>query len=135
MCYFYFRKLLEEHEKGLEKEFKFAEAVDVRKRVDHLKELEEERTKAELLQIHNNELAALDNEKGDELKLFNEQYDAILYELTQRFDEMGLQMDDLQKSELESSIKTFNETYPEPKNSPEILDLHKKLDGIVKRKE
>ena len=44
-------------------------------------------------------------------------------------------MDDLQKCELESAVKTFNETYPEPKNSPEILDLHKKLDGIVKRKE
>jgi hypothetical protein len=79
----------------------------------------------------------VEKEKSADLKMFNEQYDSLYNELIRRFEDLNENLSSDHKNELETAIKEFNETFPEnnPKSSPEILDLYRRLEGIVKKKE
>jgi hypothetical protein len=127
--------VLEEHEADLEKEFKFTDAAEVRVKLNQLKIIEEEKAKDELKQIHEEEVNTLELERDSEMTLFNEEYDSFYNNMMKKFEDTRQQMNEQHKKEFEESIKIFNENFPEAKSSPEILDLHKKLEGIVKRKE
>ena len=100
-----------------------------------MKIIEEEKAKDELKQIHEEEVNTLELERDSEITLFNDEYDAFYNDMVKKFEDTNLQMNEQHKKEFEESIKIFNENFPEAKSSPEILDLNKKLEGIVKRKE
>jgi hypothetical protein len=128
---------MEEQESKLEKEFKFAEAAKVRAKINQLKLLEEEKVKFELKKAHDDELNALENEKQEELSRFNEEYNNIYNDLVKKFEDLQSSMNETHSNEYNEKLKDFNETFPEknPKSSSEILDLYKKLEGLVKKKE
>lgn len=127
---------MEEHEMKLEKEFKFAEAAQVRAKINQLKFLEEEKTKAELRKTHNDEVTQLEYDRQEALRSFNDEYDALYNDLIKKFEDMQSQLNEMHSNEYNEGMKEFNETFPEknPKFSSEILDLYKKLEGIVKKK-
>ena len=131
------RKILQEHELKLEVDFKFTEAAKVRDKINQQKILEQEKAKQELKRIHDEEVKMVEKEKSADLKMFNEQYDSLYNELIRRFEDLNENLSSDHKNELETAIKEFNETFPEnnPKSSPEILDLYRRLEGIVKKKE
>lgn len=128
---------MEEHEEKLEKDFKFSEAAQVRAKINQLKALEEEKAKFELKKVHDDELNHLEMERVEALRAFNEEYDAQFNDLTKKFEDAQAEMNQQHSNEYEETLREFNETFPEqnPKLSTEILDLYKKLEGIVKKKE
>jgi hypothetical protein len=116
---------------------KFAEAAEVRAKINQLKILEEEKAKDELRKLHDDEKNQLELEKQDEVRAFNEQYDTYDTDLKKKFEDLFLMTKEQQRAEMEGAYKDFIDSFTEknPKASPEILDLHRKLQGIVKRKE
>ena len=54
---------------------KFAEAAEVRDKINQLKTLEEEKAKDELRKLHDDEKNQLDLENQEETRAFNKQYD------------------------------------------------------------
>ena len=72
-----FIKIMEEHEAKLEREFKFKEAAQVRTKINLLKKLEEDKFKSEIQKMHDDQKAQLEIEKAEELRKFNDEYDAL----------------------------------------------------------
>jgi hypothetical protein len=116
---------------------KFAEAAEVRDKINQLKTLEEEKAKDELRKLHDDEKNQLDLENQEETRAFNKQYDNYESEIKKKFEDLFQMTKEQQRNEMEGSYKEFIDSFTEknPKASPEILDLHRKLQGIVKRKE
>jgi len=132
-----FVKVLVEHETELEKEMKFADSAKVREKIKQLQTLEEQKVLAELLNTHSDEVRLLLSEKEKELKDFNLEYDEMENNINKKFEEMQKSQQDQHDEEYESEMKDFHTAFPEknPKLTPEILDLYKKLDGVVKKKD
>jgi hypothetical protein len=116
---------------------KFSEAAEVRIKINHLKVLEEEKAKDELRKLHEDEKFQIELEKQEEFRVFNQQYDMLQNDIVKRFEELGMHMKDQQSTEEETMVKEFLDSFAEknPKATPEILDLNRKLQGIVKNKE
>jgi hypothetical protein len=128
---------MEEHETKLESEYKFDEAAKVRKKIIQLKKLEEKKVINELQLTQEYERNQLENDKWNDMKRFNEEWDENQANLKKQFDESLEKMHEDHVNEYNESMAKFNENFPEknPKLSPEILDLNKKLEGLVKKKE
>lgn len=83
------------------------------------------------------ELNNLENERINDINSFNEHYDGQYNELVQRHESLQATMNENNMNDYEGRMQQFETNFPEknPKNTPEILDLYKKLEGIVKKKE
>jgi hypothetical protein len=99
--------------------------------------LEEEKAKEELNKVHQHEIDYLENEKQNEYKFLSESSDKILNETISKFEEMQQNLKEQHKQELQESMNLLEDNFPEvnPKSSPEILNLQKILEGLVKRKQ
>lgn len=127
---------MENHEINLEKEFKFQEAAATRDKINNLKHLEEQKVLSELQKTHNDQLNQLNSDKESNFRQFNEFYDTENQQITQRYEELQSKMNQDHEDEFNNDMKEFHESYPEhSKKSTETLDLYKKLEGIVKKKE
>jgi hypothetical protein len=131
-----FRSLLEEHMDKCEKSGKFVEAELAKQKVIQLKKVEEEKILQETKLNHEEYLAQMEVNQKEELARFNELWDKNFYEMSNRFTEQENNLKIQQQKEIENKIEDFNNNYPEfPKPNCEILDLNKKLEGLVKQKE
>jgi hypothetical protein len=73
----------------------------------------------------------------EEIDNFNYEYDEIYNELARKHENLQTQLNESHTKEYEERMQEFNQCFPEknPKHTPEILDLYRKLEGIVKKKQ
>jgi hypothetical protein len=79
----------------------------------------------------------LQSEHQQEILEFNKIHDDMFNEMNDKYNNLIAVLNENNRQEFDNHTKEFDETYPEknPKNTPEILDLYKKLEGIVKKKQ
>ncbi len=119
-----------------EKSGKFVEAELAKQKVIQLKKALEEKILEETKQGHEEYLAKMEHEQKEELDRVNQMWDKDFYEMSNRFadQENNLKLD--QEKEMNARVEEINNSFPEyPKPSSELLDLNKKLEGLVKQKE
>lgn len=73
----------------------------------------------------------------NEIDHFNFQFDEIYNDLARKHENLQTQLNESHLKEYEERMQAFSADFPDknPKNTPEILNLYKKLEGIVKNKE
>lgn len=90
----------------------------------------------ELQKTHDEEKSQLEIERAEELSSFRKDYEVRNQEFIKKFSEQENNMTESHKKEYKECMNKFNEIYPEknPKLSPEILNLQRKLEEIVKKR-
>lgn len=128
--------LLEDHMDKCEKEERFEEAAVARDRIIKLKKIENMRNMKDLQIKLENEYNQLDQKFNIEKEALLNKKNESIEGLKNKFKE--LLQDTLVKhdNERETAIKEFNEKYPpQPKFSPEVLNLQKIMEGHIKKQE
>jgi hypothetical protein len=128
---------MEEHEDKLEKECRFPEAADTRKKINDLKAIEEKKVLSELLKVQEEEKTLLEGERDAEISKFNDEHDFAYTELVKKYEDLQAKMNETHMNEFNEAMREFNESFPDknPKLTPELLNLQKVLEGHVKKKE
>ncbi len=116
---------------------KFDQAHKIRTRIKQLYLLETEKINHEIKLKHEFDLNQLKTERDETIKDFNDKYDILYNNLKDKFQEALAGMTEEHQIEYEAAIKEFNENFPEnnPKLTPEVLHLYRRLQILVKKKE
>lgn len=131
-----FIDILTEHEEKCEKDERFPEAAVARMKINLLKQIEEAKILADLKEMQNDQLQKVQeslHEEKDEL-LMN--YNKNRKDLEDNCNLMIEHLKSKQSEEEDVLVEAFDNKYPsQPKFSPEVLSLQKKMEAYVKNKE
>lgn len=132
-----FIQILSEHITSLEKESKFQEASNAKAKLISLQRLQYAKVVEDLKIKHEETLNRVYEEKNKELELFHINFDSTYQEIEVTCSEMQSQLNQKHKNEFETEMKKFNLSFTNqiPKATPEILDLQKRLDIVIKKKD
>ena len=130
-------KLLEDFQNKCEVEAKFVEADLAQKKITQLTKI---KNKKKLLirkdeQIEEKE--ELERTQKEELNEFNKEQDKKFYELNEKFQEMQNKLEEQHNSQLKDLQQKYEDKYNNYiiKPSPELINLNKKLELYVQKKD
>ena len=130
-------KLLEEFQNKCEVEAKFVEADLAQKKIAQLQKI---KNKKNLLDKKNQQILEkdkLERTQKEELDEFNKEQDKKFYELNEKFQEMHNKLEEEHNSQLKALQQKYEEKYSNYiiKPSPELINLNKKLELYVQKKD
>jgi hypothetical protein len=130
-------KILEEFQNKCEVEAKFVEADLAQKKIAQLVKI---KNKKNLLNRKNQQIEErdeLERSQKEELDEFNKDQDKKFYELNEKFQEMQNKLEEQHNSQLKDLQQKYEEKYSNYiiKPSPELINLNKKLELYVQKKD
>jgi len=99
------------------------------------KKIVDDKTINEVKNNHSQQTSQLSIEFKEELDRYNEEWDKQFAILNQKYEKMREEVNFNHRKELDEKVRNFEETYPKPKGSRELLNLHTVLDNLVKQKD
>ena len=129
--------ILEEFQNKCEVEAKFVEADLAQKKIAQLQKI---KNKKKLLDKKNQQIEEkdeLERTQKEELDEFNKEQDKKFYELNEKFQEMQNKLEEEHNSQLKDLQQKYEEKYNNYiiKPSPELINLNKKLELYVQKKD
>ena len=130
-------KLLEDFQNKCEVEAKFVEADLAQKKIAQLTKI---KNKKILLNRKNQQIEEkdeLERTQKEELDEFNKEQDKKFYELNEKFQEMQNKLEEEHNSQLKELQQKYEDKYSNYiiKPSPELINLNKKLELYVQKKD
>ena len=130
-------QILEEFQNKCEVEAKFVEADLAQKKIAQLVKI---KNKKNLLNRKNQQIEErdeLERSQKEELDEFNKDQDKKFYELNEKFQEMQNKLEEQHNSQLKDLQQKYEEKYSNYiiKPSPELINLNKKLELYVQKKD
>ena len=130
-------QILEEFQNKCEVEAKFVEADLAQKKIAQLVKI---KNKKNLLNRKNQQIEErdeLERSQKEELDEFNKVQDKKFYELNEKFQEMQNKLEEQHNSQLKDLQQKYEEKYSNYtiKPSPELINLNKKLELYVQKKD
>ena len=130
-------QILEEFQNKCEVEAKFVEADLAQKKIAQLVKI---KNKKNLLNRKNQQIEErdeLERSQKEELDEFNKDQDKKFYELNEKFQEMQNKLEEQHNSQLKDLLQKDEEKYSNYiiKPSPELINLNKKLELYVQKKD
>ena len=130
-------QILEEFQNKCEVEAKFVEADLAQKKIAQLIKI---KNKKNLLNRKNQQIEErdeLENTQKEELNEFNKEQDKKFYELNEKFQEMQNKLEEEHNQQLKDLQQKYEEKYSNYiiKPSPELINLNKKLELYVQKKD
>ena len=130
-------QILEEFQNKCEVEAKFVEADLAQKKIAQLVKI---KNKKNLLNRKNQQIEErdeLERSQKEELDEFNKEQDKKFYELNEKFQEMQNKLEEQHNSQLKDLQQKYEEKYSNYiiKPSPELINLNKKLELYVQKKD
>lgn len=131
-----FISILEEHELKCEKDERFPEAGNARNKINLLKEVEEAKIIRDLKEMQNEQLIDIQTDHHNEISDLIANFNQRNEELKANCNIMLQHLKEKQEKEKALILGSFEENYPsQPKFSPEVLNLQKKMEAYAKNKE
>ena len=130
-------QLLEEFQNKCEVEAKFVEADLAQKKIAQLVKIKNKKNLLDRKTQQIEEREELERTQKEELDEFNKEQDKKFYELNEKFQEMQNKLDEEHNSQLKDLQKKYEEKYSNYtiKPSPELINLNKKLELYVQKKD
>ena len=130
-------QLLEEFQNKCEVEAKFVEADLAQKKIAQLIKIRNKKNLLDRKTQQIEEREELERTQKEELDEFNKEQDKKFYELNEKFQEMQNKLDEEHNSQLKDLQKKYEEKYSNYtiKPSPELINLNKKLELYVQKKD
>ena len=130
-------QLLEEFQNKCEVEAKFVEADLAQKKITQLIKIRNKKNLLDRKTQQIEEREELERTQKEELDEFNKEQDKKFYELNEKFQEMQNKLDEEHNSQLKDLQKKYEEKYSNYtiKPSPELINLNKKLELYVQKKD
>ena len=130
-------KILEEFQNKCEEEAKFVEADLAQKKIAQLIKVKNKKNLLNKKTEQIEERDELERTQKEELDEFNKEQDKKFYELNEKFQEMQSKLEEEHNSQLRDLQQKYEEKYSNYiiKPSPELINLNKKLDLYVQRKD
>ena len=130
-------QILEEFQNKCEVEAKFVEADLAQKKIAQLIKI---KNKKNLLNRKNQQIEErdeLENTQKEELNEFNKEQDKKFYELNEKFQDMQNKLEEEHNQQLKDLQQQYEEKYSNYiiKPSPELINLNKKLELYVQKKD
>ena len=130
-------KLLEEFQSKCEVEAKFVEADLAQKKIAQLINTKNKKNLLDRKNRQIEEREELERTQKEELDEFNKEQDKKFYELNEKFQEMQNKLEEEHNSQLKDLQRKYEEKYANYiiKPSPELINLNKKLELYVQKKD
>lgn len=106
-----------------------------KQRVNQFKKIENQKLLKELKFKQENKKIQIEEEHRIELDNLNEEMDRKLFDLNERYEDDQKNINVEQEKEVGIITEEYNRDPQLPKNSTELLNLNKILEGLVKQKE
>lgn len=115
----------------------FSQAARVREKINKLTELKISKMAIDIKKMNEQQIQVLREERESELALYKSDSDEQKKEIEDKGNQMVNELDDKHNNEIHSYNENFKTTFPSqnPSSTKAILDLNKKLDVVVKKKE
>ena len=129
--------LLKDFQQKSEVEAKFVEADLAQKKIEQLIKIKNKRNLLDAKAQQIEEKNELERNQKEELDEFNKEMDKQFYELNEKFQEMQNKLEEEHNNQLRELQKKFQEKYDgyTIKPSPELINLNKKLELYVQKKD
>jgi len=127
--------ILQEFQDKSEKEGKFVEAELAKQRILQLLKVKDKQELKEVKEKHSLEKKELEDSQKEELNKFNMEMDHQFYELSKKFQEEQAKLEQKHEEELQTLEKNFEEKNNIIKPTSELINLNKKLELYVKKKD
>ena len=129
--------LLKEFQQKSEVEAKFVEADLAQKKIEQLIKIKNKRKLLDAKTQQVDEKNELERTQKEELDEFNKKMDEQFYELNEKFQEMQNKLEEEHNSQLKDLQQKFEEKFNGYviKPSPELINLNKKLELYVQKKD
>ena len=129
--------LLTKFQNKSESEAKFVEAELAKQKISQLLKIKNKKNLIDAKERHIMEKNELETNQKEELDEFNKEMDRQFYELNEKYQEMQNKLDDEHNAQLKQLQEKFGEKYDlvQVKPSPELINLNKKLELYVKKKD
>jgi hypothetical protein len=130
-------QLLQDFQNKCEVEAKFVEADLAQKKIAQLIKIKDKKNLIDKKAQQVEERDELERTQKEELDEFNKDMDKKFYELNEKFQEMQTKLEEEHNSQLKDLQQKFEEKYNNYiiKPSAELIDLNKKLELYVQRKD
>ena len=130
-------QLLQDFQNKCEVEAKFVEADLAQKKIAQLIKIKDKKNLIDKKAQQVEEKDELERTQKEELDEFNKDMDKKFYELNEKFQEMQTKLEEEHNSQLKDLQQKFEEKYNNYviKPSAELIDLNKKLELYVQRKD
>lgn len=132
-----FIELLTQFQEDSEQKAKFVEAELARQKIIKLKKIKDKKNIIDAKQRHIEERNKLEEEQKSELDRFNQEMDMEFYKLNEKYQEMQTKMEEKHNKKLSELKDNYETKYQSVifKPSPELINLNKKLELYVKKKD
>ena len=129
--------LLKEFQQKSEVEAKFVEADLAQKKIEQLIKIKNKRRLLDVKAEQIEKKKELETTQKEELDEFNREMDKQFYDLNEHFQDMQNKLDEAHKNQLVELQKELEEKYNgiTIKPSPELINLNKKLELYVQKKD
>jgi hypothetical protein len=129
--------LLTDYQQKCENEAKFVEADLAQKKIAQLNQIKNKKTLQDTKEHQVEEKNELERNQKDELDKFNQEMDKKFYDLNEKFQEMQKKLEEEHNEQLKELQQKFEEKYNgyNFKPSPELINLNKKLELYVQKKD
>ena len=129
--------LLKDFQQKSEVEAKFVEADLAQKKIEQLIKIKNKRKLLDAKTQQIDQKNELERSQKEELDEFNKEMDKKFYELNEKFQEMQIKLEEEHNSQLKDLQQKFEEKYNGyvVKPSPELINLNKKLELYVQKKD
>ena len=130
-------QILEEFQNKCEVEAKFVEADLAQKKIAQLLKIKNKKNLVNRKTQQVEERDELERTQKEELDEFNKEQDKKFYELNEKFQEMQNKLEEEHNSQLKDLQQKYEEKYSNYiiKPSPELINLNKKLELYVQKKD
>ena len=130
-------QILEEFQNKCEVEAKFVEADLAQKKIAQLIKIKNKKNLLNRKTQQIEERDELENTQKEELNEFNKEQDKKFYELNEKFQEMQNKLEEEHNQQLKDLQQKYEEKYANYiiKPSPELINLNKKLELYVQKKD
>ena len=129
--------LLKDFQQKSEVEAKFVEADLAQKKIEQLIKIKNKRKLLDAKTQQIDQKNELERNQKEELDEFNKEMDKKFYELNEKFQEMQIKLEEEHNSQLKDLQQKFEEKFNGYviKPSPELINLNKKLELYVEKKD
>ena len=129
--------ILQEFQKKCEIEAKFVEADLAQKKIAQLMNIKDKKNIIDRKAQEISEKEILESNQREELDQFNSDMDKKFYQLNEKFQEMQKKLEEEHNSQLKALQQKYEQKYSNyiVKPSPELIELNKKLELYVEKKD
>lgn len=130
-------ELLKQFQEKSEQSAKFVEAELARQKIIKLQKIKDKKNLLDAKQRHIEEKNRLEEEQKNELDKFNKEMDLEFYKLNEKFQEMQGKLEEDHNKQISELKESYENKYAnmEIKPSTELINLNKKLELYVKKKD